>query len=122
MEKIVRLDDVYNLFTGIIITYETEGFEYENISTGNNANTENMIEKYILKRFEELDNDQKIWLKDSMAYFILYEPDKLSRMNDSGYIPFDFSVDAIFFFNSIWNHLFPNAKCEYSGVPHKIIY
>ena len=122
MEKIVRLDDIKNLFTGIIVNYQIGDFEYEFLEICNLEEVDEMIEKFIIPQYKSLDEDQKEWLKDSLSYFLTYETEKLLRLNDDGYIPFDFSNNCNAFFKRIWNKIFMDNNFKYVGFPDKILY
>lgn len=117
MENIVQLDDIKNLFIDIIVDYEIGEFEFEN-----HEDINNMIEKYILTKYNSLDKQQKGWLKDSLSYFITNEPEKLCRLNDDGYLPFEIPNNPIPFFTKIWEVLFNNIDFIYKGKPDRVMY
>ena len=109
LETFVRMDDIEYLFAGLILDYQiNESFKYASLDTTDINRVHAMIDEYIIPQFHCLNDTQKEWLKASLSYFMLIEPDGLLRLNHDGYLPFDIPSNPYGFFEMIWYKIFPH--------------
>lgn len=122
MGNIVQFSDIRNLFLKIIIDYELGKVDFEGVNLNLESDADNLIQNYIKPVFDNLDENQKRWLKNSLSYFITYEPDRLQSLDEDGTIPIEFSTNSQSFFIKIWEALYNNAEYKFKGKPDKILY